>query len=317
VQLVVIGPRLPRYYPGGANRFDHRHGTRTGKLPCHTGCKICLNQPPPFSGRRATRCPSSENPSRMTHGPVPVTHDSHLPSSCFVAVAIYLRRLDYQGCQVATCIALLGRAADWEGSMSTGRVAVTVKRAWFSISRSASQQRSSTHSVDARRARRWPRVLAALWFAAGLLAFPCARAWGQTAARAVLGLRQRNATILTEQLQRFAAAKETLTPSQQKVDSHLRRLAWPGQAEAQALAPPLVPPPWQQGTWLHVYAHLHATTQNVLDELRARGLAIERVNTATGPKSPVACALARLSMPSEIAARLSGWKRRRRHTVSD
>jgi hypothetical protein len=132
--------------------------------------------------------------------------------------------------------------------MSTGRVAVTVKRAWFSIPRPASQQqRSSTHSINAGRAWRWPRVLAALWFAAGLFAFPCAQAWGQTAAPGVLGLRQGNATILTEQLQRFAAAKETLTPSQQKVDSHLRRLAWPGQAGAQALAPPLVPPPWQQG----------------------------------------------------------------------
>jgi hypothetical protein len=44
------------------------------------------------------------------------------------------------------------------------------------------------------------------------------------------------------------------------------------------LAPPLVPPPWQQGAWLQVYVHLHATTQDVLDELRARGLAIELVN---------------------------------------
>ena len=79
-------------------------------------------------------------------------------------------------------------------------------------------------------------------------------------------------------LQRLAAAKKTLTPSQQKVDSHLRRLAWPGQAEAQMLAPPLVPPPWQQGAWLHVYVKLHTTAQDVLDALRAHGVAIERVN---------------------------------------
>jgi subtilisin family serine protease len=161
--------------------------------------------------------------------------------------------------------------------MSTGRVAVTVKQAWFSISRRAGREGSSTHSVDARPARRWPRALGALWLVAGLWAFPYDRAWGQTAS-GVLGLRQGDASVLAEQLQRFAAAKETLTPSQQKVDSHLRRLAWPAQAEAQTLAPPLVPPPWQQGAWLHVYAYLHATTQDVLDELRARGLAIERVN---------------------------------------
>src|SRR5262249_25064744 len=92
------------------------------------------------------------------------------------------------------------------------------------------------------------------------------------------GVSQGIASILAEHLQRMAAATQALTPSQQKVDSHLRRLAWPGQAEAQMLAPPLVPPPWQQGAWLHVYVHLHATTQDVLDALRARGLASEHVN---------------------------------------
>jgi subtilisin family serine protease len=79
-------------------------------------------------------------------------------------------------------------------------------------------------------------------------------------------------------LQRLAAAKKTLTPSQQKVDSHLRRLAWPGQAEAQALAPPLVPPPWHQGAWLHVYVQLHTTAPDALDSLTAHGLAIDLVN---------------------------------------
>src|SRR5262245_16745303 len=160
--------------------------------------------------------------------------------------------------------------------MSTGRVAVTVKRAWFSISRPASQQRSSTLSVDARRARRWPRLLAALWVAAVFCACPYARAWGQTAG-SVPGVPKGIASILAGHLQSMASAKQALTPAQQKVDSHLRRLAWPGQAEAQALPPPLVPPPWQQGAWLHVYVKLHTTAQDVLDVLRAHGLAIERV----------------------------------------
>src|SRR5262245_28956600 len=136
--------------------------------------------------------------------------------------------------------------------MSTGRLTVTVKR-------------------------RWRRGFSALALTAGLWAFPHTRAWGQTAG-GVLGLRRGNASVLAEQLQRFAAAKESFTPAQQKADSHLRRLAWPDQAEAQALAPSLVPPPWQQGAWLHVYAHLHATTQDALDALRARGLAIELVS---------------------------------------
>src|SRR5262249_50982341 len=48
--------------------------------------------------------------------------------------------------------------------------------------------------------------------------------------------------------------------------------------EAQAVTPPEAPPPWQQGTWLHVYVHLRATTQDAVDALRTRGLAIELVS---------------------------------------
>jgi subtilisin family serine protease len=79
-------------------------------------------------------------------------------------------------------------------------------------------------------------------------------------------------------VERFAAAKKTLMPAQEKVDSHLRRLAWLDQLEAQALPPPLVPPPWHQGAWLHVYVKPRTTAQDMLDTLRAHGLAIERVN---------------------------------------
>jgi len=144
--------------------------------------------------------------------------------------------------------------------MSTGRVTVTVKRAWFSISRPVSQERSSTHGVDPRRAWRWPHVRAALWFAAGFCAFPYARALGQTAG-SLPGVTKGIASILAGHFQGMASAKQALTPSQQKVESHLRRLAWPGQAEVQALAPPLVSSPWQQGAWLHVYVQLHTTAQ--------------------------------------------------------
>jgi subtilisin family serine protease len=80
------------------------------------------------------------------------------------------------------------------------------------------------------------------------------------------------------QLQGLAAAKRELGPAQRKVDSHLRRVAWPDEAEAQALAPPLVPPPWHQGAWLHVYVKPRTTASDVLDALRAHGLVIERVN---------------------------------------
>src|SRR5262249_46663661 len=128
--------------------------------------------------------------------------------------------------------------------MSTDRVAVTVKRASFSISRPGSQKSSSTHGVDAIPALRWWLVLAAFLFAAGFWAFPYRPAWGQTAP-SVLGLPQGIASVVAEQLQRLA--KQGLMPAQEKVDSHLRRLAWPSQAEAQAVTPPVVPPPWQQG----------------------------------------------------------------------
>jgi subtilisin family serine protease len=80
------------------------------------------------------------------------------------------------------------------------------------------------------------------------------------------------------QVERLAAAKSALGPVQQKVDSHLRRVAWPDQPEARVLPPPPVPPPWHQGAWLHVYVKPRTTAQDVLDALRAHGLAIERVN---------------------------------------
>jgi subtilisin family serine protease len=86
------------------------------------------------------------------------------------------------------------------------------------------------------------------------------------------------ASVMAGHVERFAAAKKTLMPAQEKVDSHLRRLAWPDQLEAQVLPPSSVPPPWHQGAWLHVYVKPRTTAQDVLDALRARGLAIERVN---------------------------------------
>ena len=58
----------------------------------------------------------------------------------------------------------------------------------------------------------------------------------------------------------LAAAKQALTPAQEKVDSQLRRLAWPDQGEARAVAPLSVPPTWQAGEWLHVYVRLHSTS---------------------------------------------------------
>jgi hypothetical protein len=195
--------------------------------------------------------------------------------------------------------------------MPTGRVAVTVQRGRASISTPADQERSSTYGADVRPLRRWARVLGALCVAAGLWAFTYGRAWGQTAP-GVPGIPNGIASVLAAHLERFAAAEKTLTPSQQKVDSHLRRLAWPGQAEAQAVPPPLVPPPWQQGAWLHVYVHLHATTEDVLDELRARGLAIERVNDdfamAQGWISPAdLSALADLDLVAAITPVIPGF----------
>jgi subtilisin family serine protease len=158
---------------------------------------------------------------------------------------------------------------------------VTAKSEGLFTSMPASHERGSIRGADGTRLRRLPRALGALWFAAMFGAFSYARAWGQTAP-GVRGLPQGIASVVADQLQRLAAAKRALMPAQEKVDSHLRRLAWPSQAEAQALAPPLVPPPWQQGAWLHVYVELHTTAQDVLDVLRAHGLAIERVNDNFG-----------------------------------
>jgi hypothetical protein len=86
----------------------------------------------------------------------------------------------------------------------------------------------------------------ALWFAVALGSLSDPASWAQTrpvtpATPAAI------ARAMAGQLQGLAAAKNTLGPAQRKVDSHLGRVAWPDQAEAQVLAPPLVPPPVAPG----------------------------------------------------------------------
>jgi subtilisin family serine protease len=158
--------------------------------------------------------------------------------------------------------------------MSTDIVAVKSGRLFLSTR--MGEERHSAHGPHAGLRRRRGLMIAA----ALLLTLQGASGWGQTPG-AVSPVPNTVASLLAGHLQRLAAAKKALTPAQQKVDSHLRRLAWPG-PEAQMLAPPLVPPPWRQGTWLHVYVKLHTTAQDVLDALRAHGLAIERVSDTFG-----------------------------------
>jgi hypothetical protein len=93
--------------------------------------------------------------------------------------------------------------------MSTGRVAVTVQRRWLFLSEPASQERSSTYGLDARPVRRCRRVQSAPWFAAGLLAFPSARAGGQTAA-GVPAVSKGIASVLAGHLRELAALNKTL-----------------------------------------------------------------------------------------------------------
>jgi subtilisin family serine protease len=90
---------------------------------------------------------------------------------------------------------------------------------------------------------------------------------------------------LLAQVDEATGRKESLTPAQQKVDSHIRRWAWPdARAQRRGAAPLVEPPavPWRKNGRVRVIVKVTGTASAHTAALAATGLEIEIVNDRFG-----------------------------------